>query len=143
MTKRDLARLRSRIWTLAADDQRFSVSGRRGKGISVLIGSLKSYVQRNPQHRLSLTEAAYILGFEPSYCSKIFKKWTGSSYCAWDRQIRVHIAKRLLLNTDLPVSAVAESVGYIDITTFERSFKAVDGLSPSAFRAKKAHRQSH
>ena len=135
-TKQDLALIRSRIWRLAANDKRFSVSGRRGNGIPVLIGSLESYIRKYPQHRLSLPQVAFIFGFEASYCSKVFKKWTGSSYCAWDREIRIRIAKRLLSNTDLPVSTVASSVGYADVTTFERNFKAVDGLCPRAFRAK-------
>ena len=47
---------------------------------------------------------------------------------------RVEEARRLLLQSDAPISAVAEAVGYSDYNYFTKIFRAATGLTPSAFR---------
>lgn len=43
-------------------------------------------------------------------------------------------ARRMLRYTDLPVKEIAYELGYEDLQTFSRFFKAQEGVSPSEFR---------
>ena len=49
-------------------------------------------------------------------------------------QRRVQAAKRLLLREDIPISSVAERVGFSDYNYFTKIFKAIEGVTPSAYR---------
>lgn len=47
---------------------------------------------------------------------------------------RVEAAKRMLLQSDAPISAVAEAVGYSDYNYFTKIFRSAVGKTPSAYR---------
>ena len=49
-------------------------------------------------------------------------------------RIRVNQAKRMLRDTKLPVSSIAEACGFADAVNLYRNFKTIVGLSPAAFR---------
>ena len=51
-------------------------------------------------------------------------------------QRRIDAAKRLLLQSNMPISAVAEEVGISDYNYFSKVFRSVAGTTPSAFRKK-------
>lgn len=48
---------------------------------------------------------------------------------------RMHIAKDLLVNSDLTVGAIADSVGYDAVEAFSRAFRRLHGLPPSDWKA--------
>lgn len=49
-------------------------------------------------------------------------------------QRRISAAKRLLVQTNLPISAVAEQVGISDYNYFSKVFRSIVGATPTAFR---------
>lgn len=49
-------------------------------------------------------------------------------------ELRLHKARELLLQTELPLEVVAEKIGYQSATAFIRFFKQFTGLSPGDFR---------
>lgn len=49
---------------------------------------------------------------------------------------RVEEARQLLLQSDAPISAVAEAVGYSDYNYFTKIFRTATGMTPSVFRKK-------
>ena len=51
-------------------------------------------------------------------------------------QRRINAAKRLLLQSNKPISAVAEEVGISDYNYFSKVFRSMTGTTPSAFRKK-------
>jgi AraC family transcriptional regulator len=51
---------------------------------------------------------------------------------------RLHRAAVRLRRTDEPVSAIAFDAGFSDLSTFNRRFRRVMRLSPSAYRARGA-----
>ena len=48
--------------------------------------------------------------------------------------LRMERAKKLLLNTNWPISHIGQYVGYPNVFNFSKRFKKSEGLSPSAFR---------
>lgn len=59
---------------------------------------------------------------------------TGRSPSRWLEERRFETARRLLVESELPITAVATAVGYDDPFHFSRMFRRMSGRSPSDFR---------
>ena len=88
--------------------------------------------------RATCASAARIAGLERAYFSKRFRSVMRVSFTEWNARVRVDEAKRLLLTIDLSITAVGASVGYDDMTTFERVFKRLEGVCPREHRRRVA-----
>jgi transcriptional regulator GlxA family with amidase domain len=91
-------------------------------------------VRRDLTQRTTCAVAARIAGLERAYFSKLFRSVMCVSFTEWNARVRVEEAKRLLLAIDLSITGVSASVGYDDVTTFERVFKRLEGISPREHR---------
>jgi two-component system response regulator YesN len=56
------------------------------------------------------------------------------TFAEWNARTRVAEAKGLLRIADLSITAVAANVGYEDVTTFERVFRRLEGISPREYK---------
>lgn len=61
----------------------------------------------------------------------------GSSFLLLLEEARRRDAHELLVQTDLPVQAVAERLGYLNPANFSRAFSRWTGESPAAYRARR------
>jgi AraC-like DNA-binding protein len=84
--------------------------------------------------RATCASAARVAGLERAYFSKLFRSVMRVTFTEWNAAVRVAEAKRLLREIDLSITAVSASVGYDDVTTFERVFRRVEGVSPREHR---------
>ncbi len=71
---------------------------------------------------------------------KSFRAALGHTPYAHLIKARLHRAKRLLTETDLPVNAVAEAAGFGDARQFSTTFRKSAGMTPSAFRQQFSNR---
>ena len=85
---------------------------------------------------LSVTSIADELKIHQSYLSKIFKEQIGEGLLDYIHKIRISEAKKLLLNTDLNMEAIAFKTGYSNIRTFMRTFKKYEGITPGTYKEK-------
>ncbi len=83
---------------------------------------------------VSLSELAAIANLSPAHFSSAFKRSMGVSPHAWFRRQRVDRAKALLLNGNLNLSAIAQSVGFANQSAFGAAFKRETGWTPAAWR---------
>ncbi|MVA56679.1 helix-turn-helix domain-containing protein [Agrobacterium vitis] len=60
----------------------------------------------------------------------------GVNYADLRNMVRMEIAKSLLANTRLPISVIAEQLGYSELSAFARSFRHLTGFTPARFRQK-------
>lgn len=75
----------------------------------------------------------------PFYISKTFKSEIGDSPIHYLIRVRMEKAKELLSeNLELPISEIAESVGYEDAFHFSKLFKKTYGISLSKYRETKS-----
>ncbi|MFM2417452.1 MAG: hypothetical protein RL385_2175, partial [Pseudomonadota bacterium] len=58
----------------------------------------------------------------------------GTSFAALIEQVRRERATVLLETSDLPLSEVAEQVGYTELANFTRAFRRWTGVTPHRFR---------
>ncbi|WP_026559452.1 AraC family transcriptional regulator [Bacillus sp. J37] len=98
----------------------------------IIVESLK-YIEEHFRHA-SLYELAEKLN-QPHYTlSKEIKKATTYTFKELVQAKRLTIARDLLENTSLSISAIVEEVGYENISYFYRVFKSKYGYTPKKFR---------
>ena len=69
-----------------------------------------------------------------TYFSRIFKEDLGVNFSVYLQTLRITKAKKLLLESDMNLNAIAQEVGYISSQNLLRLFKRYEGMSPSAYR---------
>ncbi|PRR74551.1 response regulator [Moorella stamsii] len=129
----NLAAMRERILARLMDlaDQ---VAASREQRNSSLIDRASKFIEANFSQDLTLEEVAQQVYLSPCYFSRLFKQVKGQNFIDYLTRVRLRAAKELLLNTNLPVAAIAERVGYHDARYFSQVFKKQEGYTPSVFR---------
>ena len=75
----------------------------------------------------------------PYYLSRLFRRVTGQSIVDYINNRRIDAARRLLKNTELSISDIAEQTGFASAAHFRRVFRDVMGISPLQYR--KGHKK--
>ncbi|KYH33370.1 response regulator [Neomoorella mulderi] len=129
----NLAAMRQRLLERLMDlaDQ---VAASREQRNSSLIDRASKFIEANFSQDLTLEEVAQQVYLSPCYFSRLFKQVKGQNFIDYLTRVRLRAAKELLLNTNLPVAAIAERVGYHDARYFSQVFKKQEGYTPSVFR---------
>ncbi|MCF1502323.1 response regulator [Afifella sp. H1R] len=83
---------------------------------------------------MSLSAVANVAHLSPSHLAHRFRECVGISYKQFLTEKRIEAAKDLLLTTDTTNEAVAEQVGYANVTNFYRLFQRETGMTPAQFR---------
>lgn len=153
---RDLAAILEALSALC--DQTDTVSALRMTGklyqLSACIlshcGSAENVRQRENQYRIEnaleliyyqyqmpvTTEAAAeASGYSKSNFCRNFKLTTGMSFHHYLTRYRIVSSYYLLRNTEYPIAAIAEQVGFNDTRSFCRAFKRVTGMTATRYRA--------
>lgn len=86
----------------------------------------------------SLTELSELIGMTPPYVSRRIVELFGASFSDLVKEKRFAEAERLLLQSDMPVSAIAEAIGYENNSFFHRRFREQYGTSPAKWRKRDA-----
>jgi len=105
-----------------------------------LIQGVVNYLKnnyRNPD--LSILGVADEFHISPAYLSRLFKKEMGIGPAAYLQKIRIEAVKDLLLNSDMTIKDISESVGYQYVLTLNRAFKKFEGITPSQYIATKKY----
>jgi len=88
----------------------------------------------HPDDMPDMDTAARKSGLSYYTFSRHFKAATGFNYSEYCNMLRMQHAENLLINTNMPVSEVANAVGITTFSYFSRMFKDMNGMSPSAYR---------
>lgn len=70
----------------------------------------------------------------PDYLGSLFKEELGVSMTMYIQSRRLDQAKVLLRETEMPISKVAETVGYDNISYFSKLFRQKVGCQPGEYR---------
>lgn len=99
-----------------------------------IINKIVRFVQNHLSEEISLSVLAEEFHFSTQYVSQLFKNEIGVNFLTYLTNIRMEKAKKLLLNTDLPIAEISEQSGYSDYRVFTKVFKKSEGVTPSQFR---------
>ena len=94
---------------------------------------ISAYIEEH-HNSVTLNSLAAHFGYTPEYTSRLIRKITGSSFMELLSESRMKHAIALLNSTSLPVSNVANAVGYESTENFIRVFKKRYSMTPSAYR---------
>ncbi len=83
---------------------------------------------------LTLQGLADEVGWSGGYLTRAFKRHTGSTITETLNRMRVERAAHLLLATNQSVAEIAGACGFNEVPYFNRRFKRLLGLTPTAFR---------
>jgi len=98
---------------------------------------LELYIDQHYMEKLSLASISEQLHIGRTKLCRLAKELSGGRTLSYlIAQRRISAAKALLLQNDLPISAVAEAVGISDYNYFSRVFRTVTGITPRTFREK-------
>lgn len=110
-----------------------------GTNANTYIEAAKRYVNSNIQNPVTVSELTEFLGVTQPYLFKIFKE----RFCVSPKQYileqKLKRAQALLLETDLSVTHIANSVGFQDVLSFSKCFKLKTGRSPQNYRKEMIH----
>ena len=74
------------------------------------LGRLRIYVEENLSEPISLSDAAYVVGLEPTYFSRFFHCKTGVCFHTWLHYFRVCSAIDILKHQNHPITDLAFAV---------------------------------
>jgi len=89
----------------------------------------------HPEHAFTLPELAEIAGMSRSVFAAGFAETLKQPPIEFLKTLRLARAATLLAESELPIKAIAASVGYESRSSFTRAFVAYHGAAPAAFRA--------
>ena len=93
-----------------------------------------TYLENNYHKEIDLGMASDMVNMSYYHFSRYFKKAIGHSFTEYLNLVRVLEAKKLLLTEELNISEIAYKVGYSNISSFNRAFKKINGLTPTEFK---------
>ena len=93
-----------------------------------------NYIDRSIRRGVSLDEAAEYANMSSCYFSKLFKRMTGKNYITYVTDSRIEMAKRMLVDTEMPVINIAHELSYNETNYFSKAFKKKVGVTPSEYR---------
>ena len=92
------------------------------------------HIHDNPADDLSLDALAEVATMSRFHWHRVFQALTGETCAQAVRRIRLSLAANWLLNTDAPVSRIAERAGYPNLQSFTRAFSDRFDVPPATFR---------
>lgn len=102
------------------------------RGSDYILPALR-YIESNYKD-CPLEAAAGKFGLNPNYLSSVLKKHTGLSWNELVCQQKLAVAKRLLDNSEMPITEIANYIGYQNMSFFYRKFREKFGCLPGEYR---------
>ncbi|HDS1630431.1 MULTISPECIES: helix-turn-helix transcriptional regulator [Stenotrophomonas] len=93
------------------------------------------YVDEHLSQPLRVTELAAAACVSRFHLVRLFRTGTGASPLRYVRRRRIERARQLLPVAQLPMSCLAQQLGFFDQSHFVRSFRAETGCSPGQYLA--------
>ena len=94
------------------------------------------FIHDHYKESISRKEIAHGVGYTESHISRLFSATMRSSLPDYINSLRTEDASDLLKTTDMPITQIAESLGYGSIRNFNRTFLKQTGMTPKQYRLK-------
>jgi AraC-like DNA-binding protein len=101
---------------------------------SLAVARALRFIEANLNQSLDPASIAAHSYISPSHLNRLFQAELGTSVMEYVTRQRLHKARALLRETDLPIAEVAAFCGYANASHFSQLFTRHEGSSPRAFR---------
>ncbi|MDX5418073.1 MAG: AraC family transcriptional regulator [Hymenobacteraceae bacterium] len=123
MQKADLERLN-------LDDRVKDLTEREGRRMDLVL----QFLVEQSHRAIPLEEAAAVASLSKEAFCRFFKERTRKTFTAFLNEMRISNACQLLLKEETTVAGVAYTVGFSNLSHFNRVFKSIVGCSPKVYR---------
>lgn len=107
-----------------------------GEKKTAQIEKIQFYISEHITEEISRDALAAYVGFTPEYLSSYYKKETGVSLNNYISSEKIRFAQTMLCQTDLPVSVIAQNLGFETSSYFAALFRKNVGMTPREYRKK-------
>lgn len=122
------------IWTILLRLERIEHQQREEDVLHPGLKRACDYLKEYCSREISIGELARHAGVSQSHLNLLFRRKYGVGPQHYLLDLRMKLARRLLLNPDERISDVAEKCGFQDIHYFTRCFKTFHGVPPGLYR---------
>lgn len=112
-----------------------SVDKKENHQLSELKKMMK-YIQQNYTEKISLDKIASSVNICKSSCCTIFKNYLNQTPINYLTDYRLNKSMHLLISTDMPITEIAFSVGFLGSSYYAETFKKRMNCSPTEYRNK-------
>jgi len=99
-----------------------------------LIKDVQNYIRLYASGGLTLKSTAAKFKISPNYLSSLIHKETGKTYQQHILEAKMEVAKQMLDDTRIKIEDIGYSIGYENYISFYKTFKTLEGLTPSEYR---------
>jgi AraC-type DNA-binding domain-containing proteins len=92
------------------------------------------YISQNCTKPLTLDDISHQMGVSKSHFSHLFKKYTNMTFIDYLTTERIKRTEFLISNPKAHIIDIAFDSGFSSLSSFNRAFKKIKGISPSEFR---------
>lgn len=123
--------LLSFLHLVLSDSDRASASSDRNAD---LIYQAKTFIKSRYRENITLSDIAASANLSSIYFHNLFTAATGISPRLYLTRLRINESKKLLWNSHIPISEIAERCGFGGQQYFSRVFKKETGMTPGQYR---------
>lgn len=105
-------------------------SSRRAPSVQRML----DHIHENATRHISQREMAERVGLSPASFSRYFVREVGKPFMDYVIEVRVGQACQLLLEDQRPIGQVALAAGFNNLANFNRRFRSLKSMTPSAYR---------
>jgi len=105
------------------------------KNINTIIPAI-TYISRHYNEEITAEKLSEICSLSQTHLRRNFKNLLGFSPFEYIYRLRITAAKSLLKSTQMPITRIAQEIGYESQTSFNNHFKQFTGITPSEYRKK-------
>jgi AraC-like DNA-binding protein len=100
---------------------------------STKVDVIYEYVLNNFKTKISLGVAADLVSMNPTAFSRYFRQKTNKTFIQYVNEVRIGYACKLFSSSDHSISEIAYASGFNNLSHFNKQFKAIKSLTPSAY----------
>ena len=119
-----------------------SFSSNYHQSSSTKVDVICEYVLNNFMSRITLETAADLVNMNATAFSRHFRQKTNKTFVQYVNEVRIGHACKLFSSSDASISEIAYASGFNNLSHFNKQFKAIKALTPSAYISQRAGKMS-
>lgn len=102
-----------------------------------IVTQIQDYIMNHYRENIAIAALAELVQRTPNYISTVFRQVTGQTITEYTQQIRIAAACNFLINSQMTVGEISDYLGFCEQSYFNKVFKKVTGVPPSAYLKEK------
>lgn len=98
------------------------------------MNKILDFTTNHYQNNITLENVASLASLTTTSFCRYFKKRTRKSYVDFLSEVRIRQACKMLQDSDEPVAQICFKTGFNNLSNFNRKFKRITSISPTAYR---------